>query len=134
MFKKTLLFMLSFFVASGLALAEVDVNKADQAALDGVRGIGPSMSRRILDERQKGGSFKDWSDLQARVKGIKDKAAAKLSANGLTVNGQAKTGSAAAPAAAKPTKSVKSPQAENKGREPAGKADKMGEEQPAARK
>lgn len=133
MLKKTLLFVLSFFVATGLALAEVDVNKADQAALDGVRGIGPSMSRRILDERQKGGSFKDWSDLQARVKGIKDKAAAKLSANGLTVNGQPKSG-APGDAAARSGKAAKSPRAENKGKEPAAKADKMAEEPVAAKK
>lgn len=133
MLKKTLLFVLSFFVATGLALAEVDVNKADQAALDGVRGIGPSMSRRILDERQKGGSFKDWSDLQARVKGIKDKAAAKLSANGLTVNGQAKAG-ASGDAVARSGKAAKSPRAENKGKEPAAKADKMAEEPAAAKK
>ncbi|MBG7621436.1 helix-hairpin-helix domain-containing protein [Herbaspirillum sp. AP02] len=131
MLKKTLLFMLSFFVATGLALAEVDVNKADQAALDGVRGIGPSMSRRILDERQKGGSFKDWSDLQARVKGIKDKAAAKLSANGLTVNGQAKAGASGEAAAAKSGKTAKSPHAENKGK---GAADKMADEPTAPRK
>jgi competence protein ComEA len=119
MLKKTLLFILSFFAATALAWAEVDVNKADQAALDGVRGIGPSMSKRILEERQKGGAFKDWADLEKRVKGIKDKAAVKLSANGLTVNGQAKTG-AAAPAA----KEGKASRAESKGKEGAAKSGK----------
>lgn len=119
MLKKTLLFILSFFAATALAWAEVDVNKADQAALDGVRGIGPSMSKRILEERQKGGAFKDWADLEKRVKGIKDKAAVKLSANGLTVNGQAKAG-AAAPAA----KEGKASRAENKGKEGSAKSAK----------
>ncbi|OWY27661.1 ComEA family DNA-binding protein [Herbaspirillum robiniae] len=95
MLKKFLLFIASFALAAGMAFAQVDVNKADQASLDGVRGIGPAMSKRILEERQKGGSFKDWDDLQKRVKGIKEKSAAKLSANGLTVNGQAKPGAAA---------------------------------------
>ena len=92
MLKKILLSITSFFLATSLAWAQVDINKADQAALDGVRGIGPSMSKRILEERQKGGAFKDWDDLQKRVKGVKDKSAARLSANGLTVNGQAKPG------------------------------------------
>ncbi|MBV8625440.1 MAG: helix-hairpin-helix domain-containing protein [Herbaspirillum sp.] len=101
MLKKILLSITSFFLATSLAWAQVDINKADQAALDGVRGIGPSMSKRILEERQKGGAFKDWDDLQKRVKGVKDKSAARLSANGLTVNGQAKPGAAAAAATAK---------------------------------
>ncbi|KAF1042985.1 MAG: hypothetical protein GAK35_02422 [Herbaspirillum frisingense] len=92
MLKQSLLFIVGLFMAAGMAFAEVDVNKADQAALDGVRGIGPSMSKRILEERQKGGGFKDWSDLEKRVKGIKEKSAMKLSANGLTVNGQPKPG------------------------------------------
>ncbi len=72
------------------ALVPVDANKADQAALDGVRGIGPSTSRAILEERKRGGPFKDWADFAARVKGIGDKKAASLSRAGLTVNGQAR--------------------------------------------
>lgn len=98
MLKKFLLFIAASLMTAGFAFAQVDVNKADQAALDGIRGIGPAMSKRILDERQKGGSFKDWDDLQNRVKGIKDKSAAKLSANGLTVNGKSKQGAAEQPA------------------------------------
>lgn len=98
MLKKFLLFIAASLMAAGFAFAQVDVNKADQAALDGIRGIGPAMSKRILDERQKGGSFKDWDDLQNRVKGIKDKSAAKLSSNGLTVNGKSKQGAADQPA------------------------------------
>lgn len=98
MLKKFLLFIVASLMAAGFAFAQVDVNKADQAALDGIRGIGPAMSKRILDERQKGGSFKDWDDLQNRVKGIKNKSAAKLSANGLTVNGKSKQGAAEQPA------------------------------------
>lgn len=125
MLKKTLLFILSFFAATALAWAEVDVNKADQAALDGVRGIGPAMSKRILEERQKGGAFKDWSDLEMRVKGIKDKAAVKLSANGLTVNGQAKAGTAIP--AAKEGKESKKPRAENKAMDGGAKAGKAEE-------
>ncbi|ALU90808.1 DNA-binding related protein [Herbaspirillum rubrisubalbicans M1] len=109
MLKHTLLFILSFFVATGLAWAEVDVNKADQAALDGVRGIGPALSRRILEARTKEGAFKSWDDLEKRVKGIKDKSAVRLSTNGLTVNGQSRSADAAATPAASSAKSAKSP-------------------------
>lgn len=79
-------------------LAATDVNKASVAELDGVKGIGPSLSGRILDERQKG-NFRDWSDLISRVKGMGRKNAAKLSAEGLTVNEFAYQETAAAPAA-----------------------------------
>ena len=89
---------------SGIAFAQVDINKADQAGLDGIKGIGPKMSQKILDERTRGGNFKDWNDVQSRVKGIKEKSAIRLSSAGLTVNGQAKNG---APAAAPSETSAK---------------------------
>ena len=90
MLKKILLAVAAFVAATGFAFAQVDVNKADQAALDGVKGIGPAMSKRILDERKKNGNFKDWNDLVQRVPGIGDKSSENLSKAGLTVNGQAK--------------------------------------------
>jgi competence protein ComEA len=34
-------------------LAAVDVNKAGAAELDSIKGVGPAMSERILDERKK---------------------------------------------------------------------------------
>jgi competence protein ComEA len=74
----------------------VDVNKADQAALDGIKGLGPKTSKAILDERKKGGEFKDWADFESRVKGIGEKSAMRLSQAGLTVNGQPKQSSSAA--------------------------------------
>ena len=88
MLKKLLLSIAVLAMSSGFAFAQVDVNKADQAALDGVKGIGPKMSKAILDERKKGGEFKDWVDLEVRVKGVGAKNAIKLSEEGLTVNGQ----------------------------------------------
>jgi competence protein ComEA len=99
MFKKLLLALVTLMASIGIAFAEVDVNKADQAALDGIKGIGPATSKAIIDARSKGGNFKDWSDFEARVKGVGDKSAAKLSEAGLTVNGQAKAGAAAKVAA-----------------------------------
>ena len=74
-------------LCTGVAWAGVDINQADVAALDGIRGIGPSMSRKILLEREQG-KFKSWTDLMARVTGVKDKTAAKFSAQGLTIDGK----------------------------------------------
>lgn len=103
MLKKLLLAVSTMVMAMGMALAEVDVNKADAAALDSVRGIGPAKSKLILDERGKGGEFKDWADFERRVKGIGDKNAVKLSEAGLVVNGKSKDGAAAKPMEGKQT-------------------------------
>lgn len=90
MLKKILLGLGILGTSLCFALVPVDANKADQAALDGVRGIGPTTSKAILDERKRAGPFKDWTDFTARVKGVGDKKAANLSQAGLTVNGQPK--------------------------------------------
>lgn len=82
---KKMLAVLAMLCAAA-AFAAVDVNTARASDLDGIKGIGPAMSKRILDERKKG-KFGDWPDLVARVKGLGDGSAAKLSAQGLTVNG-----------------------------------------------
>lgn len=100
MIKKLWLAAATLVATMGFAFAQVDVNKADVAALDGVRGIGPAKSKQIIDERNKGGQFKDWADLEARVNGIGAKNSAKLSQAGLQVNGQSKPG---AEATAKPS-------------------------------
>jgi competence protein ComEA len=47
----------------------VGANKASQAELEIIKGISPSVSTRILDERKRG-EFKDWSDMVVRVKGV----------------------------------------------------------------
>ncbi len=88
----------ALLLCASMAFAAVDVNSASEAELDGIRGIGPSTSRRILDERNKG-HFKDWNDLMARVRGIRRANATRLSAAGLTVNGSAFQPAAAASAA-----------------------------------
>ena len=75
----------TLFLASA-AMAAVDVNKATEADLDGLNGVGPATTQLILKERKKG-DFKDWADLMHRVKGIGDARATKLSAAGLTVSG-----------------------------------------------
>src|SRR4051812_46652382 len=95
MFKKLLFALAALIATMSFAFADVDVNKADAAALDSVKGIDPKISKTILDERKKGGEFKDWADFQKRVKGIGDKNADKLSKEGLTVNGKPRPGSKA---------------------------------------
>ena len=102
MLKKFLLACIAFVMTMGIAFADVEVNKADQAALDGVKGIGPTISKAIIAERTKNGDFKDWADLQKRVKGIGDKNSSKLSQAGLVVNGQAKAGASASATASVP--------------------------------
>jgi competence protein ComEA len=98
MIKQFLLLLAGFVMAIGLAFAGVEVNQADQSALDGVKGIGPKLSRTILDARKQGGDFKDWEDFAKRVKGVGAKSTDKLSRAGLLVNGQSKRGAPAAPA------------------------------------
>ncbi len=88
MLKKLLLALAVLLATMGIALAQIDANKADQAALQGVKGVGPKTAQQIVGARSKGGAFKDWADFEKRVKGIGEKRAAKLSAAGLTVNGQ----------------------------------------------
>ena len=72
-------------LATSWTLAAVDANKASAADLNSIKGIGPTVSKAILDER-KTGKFKNWADFIERVKGIGDARAAKLSKAGLTIN------------------------------------------------
>lgn len=100
------------------AQATVEANKASQAELETVKGIGPGLSGKILDGR-KAGAFKDWTDLVDRVGGVGPGNAARFSQAGLTVNNAAYAG--AAPAA--PQKAAASPKA--------GKATKAADASPA---
>lgn len=82
------------------APAAVDVNKASQAELETVKGIGPAMSTKILNAR-KGGDFKSWDDLMQRVSGMGPGNARRMSQAGLRVAGSTFTGHAAAAPKAK---------------------------------
>ena len=79
------------------AFAAVDVNRANQAELETVKGIGPGLSSKILEAR-KTGEFKSWTDMVERVSGVGEGNAARFSQAGLTVGGSA---FAAAPKAEK---------------------------------
>ncbi|WP_244815868.1 helix-hairpin-helix domain-containing protein [Caballeronia sp. Lep1P3] len=101
MLKKLLMLCVALMLSVGAAFAAVDVNTADQAALDSVKGLGPVKSKAIVDERAKNGPFKDADDLANRVKGLGTKSVAKLEENGLTIGGSSlpPTGKTAKPAA-----------------------------------
>lgn len=68
--------------------AQVDANRGNQAALDGIKWIGPRISGAILEERKRRGLFKDWPDFEQRVKGIDERRALALSEAGLTIDGR----------------------------------------------
>ena len=109
MIKKLMLAVATMIATMGFAFAQVDVNKADAAALDSVKGVGPKMSKVIIDERTKGGDFKDWADFEKRVKGVGPKNAKKLSMAGLQVGGKSLEGAdmkASDTKAAKPGKTM----------------------------
>ncbi len=85
------------------AFAAVDANRASQADLETVKGIGPGLSAKILKARESG-TFRDWNDLVDRVGGIGPGNAARFSQAGLTVGGSAYDASAPAAAPAKAQK------------------------------
>jgi competence protein ComEA len=85
-------------LAAFSAQAAVDVNKATQADLEALRGVGPTLSGKILEAR-KAGEFRHWADLVERVHGVGPASAARLSKAGLTVAGAPYEAQAAAPKA-----------------------------------
>jgi competence protein ComEA len=102
MLKKLLMLCVAFALSLSATFAvAVEVNTADQTALESVKGIGPVHAKAIIDERTKNGPFKDADDLAARVKGIGAKSVVNLEAAGLTING-----STAAPTGAKASTSA----------------------------
>ena len=104
--------MIKFIVTTLLTLAcatgfaAVDANKASQAELEAVKGIGPSLATRILDGR-KASPYADWSDFAGRVKGVGPGNAARFSADGLTVAGASYSATPPAAVANTPRKALK---------------------------
>lgn len=104
--------LLMLFVALSMSLtatfaAAVEVNTADQAALESVKGLGPVKSKAIIDERAKNGPFKSADDLANRVKGLGQKSVANLEAAGLTIGGSTAPPTGAKPAPTAGTRATK---------------------------
>lgn len=97
------------------SFAAVDVNQATAADLDGVKGIGPGLSGRILQERD-AAPFKDWADFVGRVSGVGEKTAARLSSEGLRVNGKKFSAAAYAKAEARQKKADAKAEAKDAGK------------------
>jgi competence protein ComEA len=70
------------------AALALDINQANEAELDSVKGMGPALSAKVLKAREEG-AFKNWADLMKRVSGIRQNKAKQFSEQGLTVDGQA---------------------------------------------
>ena len=81
------IFAMCALLLAGNCLA-LDINRATEAELDSINGIGPAMSARILQQRASA-PFTDWADLIARVPGVGAASAQRFSEQGLTVNHQA---------------------------------------------
>jgi competence ComEA-like helix-hairpin-helix protein len=60
-----------------LAGTKLDLNRADDKALEIVPGIGPHLAGRIVEDREARGPFKSVDDVE-RVRGIGPKLAAKI--------------------------------------------------------
>lgn len=61
----------------------LDVNRADEAELKSLKGLGASKAHAIVVEREAHGPFRDGEDLAARVKGLGVKSIARLREQGL---------------------------------------------------
>jgi competence protein ComEA len=90
MLKKITGAMLAFGFA-GLSWAQsIDLNKATEVELDALKGVGPVLTKAVMEERKKA-LFKNWEDATSRVKGLGPQKASSLSEQGVRVQGSAYT-------------------------------------------
>jgi len=73
-------------LASGPVFA-LEINMANEAELDSLRGMGPSMTAKVLAARELA-PFLSWQDVMQRVAGLGKSKARQFSDQGLSVNGQ----------------------------------------------
>ena len=74
---------------AGLTWAQqIDLNKATEIELDALKGVGPVLTKAVMDERKKA-PFKNWEDATSRVKGLGAHKASSLSDQGVRVQGSA---------------------------------------------
>lgn len=77
MIKRTVLFIFALLFLATSAFAAVNINKADQVALEALPGIGAAKATAIIEYRTQNGNFKTKEDL-LQVKGIGPKMLAKM--------------------------------------------------------
>ena len=93
------LFAMMFFLV-GSSWAAVNINTATQSELEGVKGLGPSKAKTIIEYREKNGPFKSVDELD-KVKGFGKASVEKLKSE-LTVEASSdQRGGKNAPKAAK---------------------------------
>jgi competence protein ComEA len=75
-------------VAAGMgsfSACALDVNRASQAELQAIKGVGPRTAQIIVQERQRAGHFESMQDLSDRVRGIGSKKLQTMQQAGLAV-------------------------------------------------
>jgi competence protein ComEA len=102
MLKKITGALLAFGFAGLTWAQQIDLNKATEVELDALKGVGPVLTKAVVDERKKA-PFKNWEDATSRVKGLGPQKASSLSEQGVRVQGSAYAGKVAdqKPAASK---------------------------------
>jgi competence protein ComEA len=88
MLKKITGALLAFGFASLTWAQQLDLNKATEVELDALKGVGPVLTKAVMDERKKA-PFKNWEDATSRVKGLGPQKASSLSEQGVRVQGSA---------------------------------------------
>jgi competence protein ComEA len=84
-----------FVMTMAGASAAVDANRATQAQLREVPGIGPAIAERIVKERRRG-PYRDTQDLRERVRGVGEANLRRMVDGGLVVTDAPATGEGAA--------------------------------------
>ncbi|MCX8566629.1 MAG: competence protein ComEA helix-hairpin-helix repeat region [Glomeribacter sp. 1016415] len=92
---KNLLFIVSILTLTFTsvihsAYAQVDVNAANVATLQSIKGINSVKAEAIVKERDTHGPYQDLADLAARVKGLGQKSVTKLQQQGLVIGATVK--------------------------------------------
>ncbi len=103
--KRTILTVLLVLAAATSAAGEIDLNTANLAELQRIRGVGPATAERILEAREEGGPFASLDDVARRVKGVGPATVARWREEGGVTAGSA----VAAPAPAKVTPAAPEP-------------------------
>jgi competence protein ComEA len=84
--KRWLVTLVWLLLCASKATFALEINQANQAELDSLKGMGPSLSAKVLKARTEA-PFKSWADLMQRVSGVGRAKAKEFSDQGLTVNG-----------------------------------------------